>query len=315
MSHEEGGLTAAELVANAKRRRLEPVSERLVGDWVEMGLLANPTRQGAGRGHGSRRATFSANQHELFIALLRQRAKLAQAKEMQRALPRSARDRETRIALLARIPLVLWTYWGDDYVDTRQARKALATSLDVQTLPRERATKRAKSLVDAIAHADASPTAINRLRRILEASIVKGRIEDPSDFDRTFRRVFDPYDHNRQMLPPGVSAGQSASPSSLLQAEVLRERARTALLTGAVTEELLEQARTELQVSFVEYAREHPLYVALSGQRLMDVAVHNEFEKLINTVTDDIWFLLGVLLRDQPKTTEKKSSSSNQDEP
>jgi hypothetical protein len=89
------------------RQQGYPVKVRTLDDWIGRGLIGSPTRRPAGR--GSAKATFSPNQARLFVELLR--------------LHESHRP----VAFLANVPVWLWVHWGDGYVATPQARKALRT--------------------------------------------------------------------------------------------------------------------------------------------------------------------------------------------
>jgi len=101
--------TIDQLVADAAGNGCH-VGVRMIRDWTELGLLDYPQRLGAGKGHGSRQAMYSANQRNLFLTLLHHRP-------------------NNKIRSLARIPVGIWTYWGDDYVPTSQARRAMNTWL------------------------------------------------------------------------------------------------------------------------------------------------------------------------------------------
>ena len=99
--------TLKELRAEARTHGFDP-SERLIKDWIGLGLLDRAERRGLGRGRGIV-ATWSENQKELLMQLL------------------AKRDQIRRIATLCNIPVVVWLFWGDDYVPTRQALRALST--------------------------------------------------------------------------------------------------------------------------------------------------------------------------------------------
>ena len=101
--------TIDHLIADAAEHGHQVIA-RLVRDWSERGLLDYPTRRPAGKGHGSKQALYTANQRMLFLALLDKRA-------------------DNGIRSLARMPVWLWMYWGDDYVPLRQARRAFMTWL------------------------------------------------------------------------------------------------------------------------------------------------------------------------------------------
>lgn len=92
----------------AARARCANASERLITDWVERGLLDRPVRRGLGRGKGTA-AGWPASQYRLWEQLL------------------IHRGRGAGIGDLCNLPVGLWIYFGDAYVQLRQVRRALAT--------------------------------------------------------------------------------------------------------------------------------------------------------------------------------------------
>ena len=83
-----------------------PLGRRAFYDWVEWGLLGEPTYRGMGRGDQS---LWSPQQHELFLALL------------------NARREAKRIVALCNIPVWWWLRRGDTYAAIPQVRRALRT--------------------------------------------------------------------------------------------------------------------------------------------------------------------------------------------
>ena len=102
--------TASDLI-RASESRQDPVSQRLITDWVSKGLLDRPTVRGLGRGKGTV-AAWPESQHRLFLVLLEKRREVK------------------RTATLCNIPVSVWLLWGDEYVRLRQVRRALNTWVD-----------------------------------------------------------------------------------------------------------------------------------------------------------------------------------------
>jgi len=99
--------TKDELVAIADQRGA-PASPRLITDWVQLGLLDHPKRHGLGQGRGTV-AGWPESQVRLWVLLVDKRPGLKQ------------------MATLCNIPVALWLYFGDDYVQLPQVRRAMTT--------------------------------------------------------------------------------------------------------------------------------------------------------------------------------------------
>ena len=159
-----------DLVTDAQRAG-HTATVRLIRDWTEAGLLDYPQRRPAGKGHGSQRALYSANQRRLLLTMLHHR-------------------QEHRIRTLARIPVALWTYWGNEYVPTRQTARALRTWLGDARSSQKNARISAQRILGTLDHPDATADARQELRDALTNVAWTGR-SDP-DLQRKIRNVFEP---------------------------------------------------------------------------------------------------------------------------
>ena len=101
--------TIEDMVADATAAGYQ-ATERLIRDWTQHGLLDYPQKRPAGKGHGSAPALYPASQRNLLLTLLYHRP-------------------GKNISSLARIPVCIWMYWGEEYVPLRQAHRALLRSL------------------------------------------------------------------------------------------------------------------------------------------------------------------------------------------
>lgn len=99
--------TSTDLVAEARARGFE-ATPRLITDWVQLGLLARPHRHGLGQGRGSL-AGWAEPQFRLWLLLIEKRPTVKQ------------------VATLANLPVSLWLYFGDQYVELPQVKRALGT--------------------------------------------------------------------------------------------------------------------------------------------------------------------------------------------
>lgn len=99
--------TKGELLVDARQQGYE-LTDRTFTNWVQKGLLANATTRGRGPASGVARV-WPESQRQLLLKLLEERT------------------HTDRLALLAGIPIGIWLYFGDAYVDTRQVMKAMKT--------------------------------------------------------------------------------------------------------------------------------------------------------------------------------------------
>ena len=229
--------TIEDLVADARRSGYH-ATPRLVRDWTEVGLLDHPRRRPAGKSHGSRPALYSANQRMLFLTLL------------------SKRGPESRLLrTLARIPIGLWLYWGDDYVPPRQARRAFMTWLGDPRLSRQKARDAAGALLGQLDNPRATPTARRELVKVV-AEIAYSMHADYDQLDVAVRAVFEP-DH-RQIRR---AVGHPAAPITTdAVTRLIRARLQAAawLVAGHVTDEEFNRARQNHLMAFAEYTRQQP---------------------------------------------------------
>jgi hypothetical protein len=158
-----------------------PATPRMIRDWSERGLLGYPSQEGRGkgRGQGSRKATYGANQRILFRHLLQLRASGYSVRE------------------LALVPIYLWLYWGDSYVDLAQLRRALGTWAPSPIMKRGQAEASADRIVRQFA--DPAATAENRaaLRDVIIQSCLSPTPSIEPVWD-ALNWVFDPHGEKAQ---------------------------------------------------------------------------------------------------------------------
>ncbi len=242
--------TIEDLLADA-RIMGRKATQRMVLDWQSLGLLDYPAAQGGlGRGQGSRKALYSANQRKLFRALLEQRS------------------RNTRVRPLTNLPVYLWLYWGNDYVPLSQAQRALKTYVKTEgkthakayNPSKERARQLADELATQLEHPAANDTQRTKLRRLLSEAIAQGRAMDAELAD-VAQQVFDPEGQGRILGPPGARLTVSA----LLQDSLRQHRVVHLLLEDKISGEVFESARAAALETFREYMRLQPEFAASAG--------------------------------------------------
>lgn len=151
-----------------------PKTARTIHDWVAHGLLDRPGRRT--RHRGSDKALHSVRQRQLFLLLL----------DKSVATP--------RLNTLAQIPLAAWLYWGDDWVPTRQAVRAVRTWLGDATRNLEVAGQGARGLLEQLDHPQATQSARAKLVRLATALGARPRFtaEDKAELTAAAREVFEP---------------------------------------------------------------------------------------------------------------------------
>ncbi|MGN9906501.1 hypothetical protein ACTMTJ_03010 [Phytohabitans sp. LJ34] len=229
------------------------VTKRMVRDWSEVGLLAYPTKRSAGKGHGSRPALYPANQRELFLTLLAKRAEAS---------------RTGGVRSLARVPVWLWLYWGDEYVALPQARRAFMTWLGDPRATKERARATAREMLRQLDHPNATRQARRELLAVLTDIGYTGRL-DEERLERAVRDVFEP---GHQGIRRAVGHPEAPiTTDAMLRLAQARMTAVRWLSEGKVSDEAFLQARLAHRVHFADYAASQPRYAATAPEHLRDL--------------------------------------------
>jgi hypothetical protein len=216
--------TRSEMVAAAKAAGYLQVSERLVTDWVTVGLLGRSTRVPRPKGEGrGARYIWSDLQKELFLSLLQHRP--------------GGKD----IIRLLNLPVSIWLYWGDNWgVNAEQVQLALTTWAGFQrraNATRDRSLVQARAVVNTLADPKASQKQRRELREAVVDALDRGswsqeeigplamKIADPDGSGRTYGPGALPADDVVRFLGAffdGVKALEAASRISLEHARMLQ---------------------------------------------------------------------------------------------
>lgn len=237
-----------------------PITVRLVRDWTQSGLLDNPQRRPAGRGRGSAQALYSANQRNLLQVLLSKRS-------------------ESGIPGLARVPVWMWMYWGDDYVPLRQVRRALLTWLGDGKVSLKQARQTAQDLLVQLKHPDATPAARRELRK---AATEFGRTGEV-DLDRLERAAFDVFEPHVSQIRRAV--GHPDAPltvDSLVGVTKARQVAVALLRSGNLSDQAFYEARHVHIVAYAEYAANQIAYAASAPADHQDMYKRVTVESALN---------------------------------
>ena len=263
--------TINDLVSDA-RRAGHPLTPRLIRDWTEAGLLDHPQRRPQGKGHGSLPALYPANQRMLLLLLLHHRP-------------------TNGIPSLARIPVGLWMYWGDEYVPLRQARRAFLTWLGDPRASQQKAKDNARALLGQLDNPNASTAARRHLLRTVADIAYTGRA-DLKILEQAVRDVFEPDAvHVRRALGHPIAPITTESVVDLIHA---RLEAVSRLHAGAVTDDAFINARQAHLLIFAEYAQQQPLLAGSAPGHAPNMYERPTAEVMLNSCCTDLLTVLGL---------------------
>jgi hypothetical protein len=249
-----------------------PVSVRLIHDWTQAGLLDRPRRRPAGRGRGSAQALYTANQRMLLQALLAKRS-------------------ETGISGLARIPVWMWMYWGDDYVPLRQVRRALLTWLGDGKVSLKQAKQTARALLVQLDHPDATPAARRELRKAATDFGHTGEV----DLDRLERAAFDVFEpHVSQIRRASGHQDAPMTVDSLVGVTKARQLAVSLLRSGRVSDKAFYEARHVHISAYAEYAARQVAYAARAPENHRDMYERVTAESALNDCCKHLLTAIGM---------------------
>jgi hypothetical protein len=225
-------------------------TERLIRDWNQHGLLDYPQKRPAGKGHGSAPAVYPANQRNLFLTLLHHRP-------------------GNNISGLARIPVAIWMYWGEEYVPLRQARRALMrylgdpTSKNYARNAAQASKERSRTTARAILGQLDNPKATRQARRELLDAVTEAAYTGRPDFERLERAISAVFEPGSTHIRRAI--GHPWAPittEAMITITKARLAAVTALAAGRISNEALLRARDAHVFAYAEYIVKRPSLVA-----------------------------------------------------
>jgi hypothetical protein len=279
--------TIDDLVADAAEAGYE-ITVRLVRDWTQAGLLDRPRKRPAGRGRGSSQALYPENQRQLLLTLLSKRP-------------------DNGIPSLARIPVGIWMYWGDEYVPLRQARRALLTWIGDPRVSLRRAKETAQAILGQLDNPAATPAARRELRNALTDIGYTGRL----DTDRLERAVFDVFEPDNRQIRRAV--GHPAAPlmaDSVIGVAEARLTAVGLLRDGRVTDQAFYQARHAHLMAYAEYAANQPIFAGSAPDPDMYEPV--TAEKALNDCCTHLLTAIGLEAMHPERATQLRAASGSQ---
>ena len=272
--------TIEQLAADAAKAG-HSITIRTIRDWTELGLLDYPMRRSAGKGHGSQPALYSANQRNLLLSLLQHRP-------------------TNGIKSIARIPVAIWTYWGEDYVPTSQALRAMRTWLGDPRSSRKVAQDTAREVLLQIDNPGATSAARRELLTVLTDLAWTGTADD-GRLDRAVRNVFeaDAAGGSRRAVGHPTAPMVADSLIDLIKARLV---AIDSLTCSRVTEAQMLLARHIHLVTYAEYAMAQPEYAAGAPPSHPSMYEPVTAQSTFNSVCANLLTVLGLSLLDPGRT-------------
>jgi hypothetical protein len=263
--------TIEDLVADAAGRG-DKVTVRMIRDWTAVGLLDSPQRRPAGKGHGSRPALYPATQRELFLTLLHHRP-------------------GNGIKSLARIPVCIWMYWGEEYVPLRQARLAIKTWLGNPRVSLRKARETALEVLGQLDNPAATDAARRELIDTLTAVANTARL-DRERLDQAVRRVFEPGygELHRAVGHPDAPLTADA----IVGLVMARVTAANLLLHDAVTDEDFLDARHAHLIGYADYAMQQRMLAAAAPPGTTSFYEPVDFEIAANQCCANLLTVIGL---------------------
>lgn len=270
--------TVEDLIADAEGAGHPPTTPRLITDWVTLGLIDKPTLRPLGRGQGSDKALYSANQRNLFLTLLHHR--------------KNVRNMST----LAKIPVAIWIYYGPEYVPLRQARRALKTWLGDYRASHKGAERSGRELLGQLDNPEAAPKARRHLRRTLAHIAYTGEL-NMTALEAATSEVFEPRISplRRAVGPPGAFLTVDTV-LTLIQA---RLTAAQLVKNDRVTDAQLQRARRAQVAERAQFDVLQAQLAAQAGPALADMFRPVTFEDKVNTCGADLLTVIGLHLRER----------------
>jgi hypothetical protein len=263
--------SAADLLRAAAEQGT-PVTERLIVDWTERGLLDRPRSKGLGYARGREKGVWPWSQRQLFLSLLRKRP-----------------AKRSQFPALFNIPVFLWLFWGESYVPIDQARRCLLSwHRRLGPTSQKDARRAARQTVKQIAHRDASREARRALAEHLQEWAVEGDVY-PGDIRRLVTPVIDPHRTGQTRGPIG---GQFTAETYLT---VVEARIMGEVYLTSFEDEDFKQARTFYLRSRRDYARGWRRLAA--DQDLGHMFEEPTLDSVVNHACTDLTIILGLIQR------------------
>lgn len=256
------------MVQAADQAGFGEVSERLVTDWVDKGLLDQPERLSRGRGGGAgARYEWPESQRDLFLLLL------------------SKRGQVKRLAGLCPIPVGTWIYWNESWIPLRQVKRALRTWWDAASDAGrlERSHRGARVVVNSLV-----PNDDRKLKSALRKAVSDGIFAGGFDPER-----LRPLVEEIVQVIHGGSYGPFANTADEL-VRGLRAMSEAVARYDELTDAHFEEARARHRLAVLSYVRD---FARLRADPEFGSSFEDpNIEFLMNNACRDLLLELGMLL-------------------
>lgn len=195
------------------------------------------------------------------------------------------------IRSLARIPVGMWIYFGDDYVPLRQARRAFMTWLGDPRASKRRARETAQAVLQQLSHPAATPAARRNLVSLLTEVAYTGRA-DYTPLEEAVRAVFEPRMHSIRRAIGHPSAPLTAD--SILVLIRARLTAIRYLHQNRITDQDFVHARQQHLIAHAQYAAEQPLLAAAAPAGSPEFYESLTVEHALNNCCANLLTVLGL---------------------
>ena len=265
------------MVEVAHKAGFPEVSERTISYWVSLGLLPKASQVGRGPKAGSgARYEWSDAHVRAFLNML-------------------GRQRDVKhLAMLAPIPVSSWLYWGDDFIQLPQVRRALATWwARTNKLGAQHAQKMAESVTKAL-----TPRGTPRGVRADFKSVISNAV-----FNETFARkeIIDSLAELRVDDPRAGLYGSLGVPEYLIVDQMFSMRVAMERLVGTkrqrgkpvgISDDMFDDARRQINLSGWHYLQNWAIMREQTEHR--DAFEPPSFELFINKACGSLLSALGM---------------------
>jgi hypothetical protein len=246
-----------------------PANQRLIHEWVQLGLLDHPQRRTRGESGGSDKAVWPWTQRNLFRLLI------------------SKRNEVRTIPPLCQLVVAMWLWFGEGYVPVPQARRAFETWATKTTkISWTTARRQAKEILAQFETPGASREARERLVDVVALGAFNGMV-DPDALMEAVTRVYDPRGR-------GPRLDRLLTPEDFVHMVAARCRGLQRVRAG-VSDQELRDARNIYEAGRMGWDQVRPLFQqALQDPRDASLVADESIQDKFNHACPTLLMILGM---------------------